>query len=163
MNDVKTLRLASLLLTPALLEAFLKYQRVLLAELAPAQGEWAGRFAFAHGRALAESGLDVQHHSKLKALVGDFCGRRSACLTVQQKVAELEAQAHRGLGPKQQAMLARARVELPKLTDLSEFSSRYGQEALGLLQAHELELVSLHRDLARVEGGGHVHNPTLPG
>jgi hypothetical protein len=147
-------------LTSELMTQFLRYQRVVLAELrTQAPGDWAGRFAFAHAKALAESKLDALTQQKLRVLVSDFAGRRSAALTVKQRIAESEHQlAGHSPDAKATLMLQRARVELPKLEDLSEFSSRYGAEAVALLRADELELVTLHRDLARVEGGpGHVH------
>lgn len=148
--DLKTLRLASLQLTSERLEAFVVYQRTLLAELARSQpGDWSGRYAFAHGHALTTSKLDLVEMGKLKALVGDFCGRRS---TVQQLKGILAS------GELDEAQLARARQELPRLEDLSPFEERYGKEAVALLVAREVELVQLHRELAKQEGGGgHLH------
>ncbi len=160
MSDARTLRLAAVKLTPGLLAQFLLYQRVVLSELGAHQpGEWAGRFAFAHAKGLTESKLDNLTHQKLRALISDFCGRRSAALTVKQRVADAEHQVLNGKGDsKMQLLLERARKELPKLEDLSEFEHRFGAEAVALLKADELELVTLHRDLARIEGGpGHVH------
>lgn len=148
--DLKTLRLASLQLSAERLEAFVVYQRTLLTELARSQpGEWSGRYAFAHGHALATSKLDLVEMGKLKSLVGDFCGRRS---TVQQLKERLAA------GGADEAKLERARQELPRLEDLKSFEERYGKEAVGLLMAREAELVQLHRELAKQEGGGgHLH------
>ena len=81
-------------------------------------------------------------------------------MTVKQRIAEGEHQRAEGKADsKTEAMLQRARVELPKLEDLAEFTVRYGEGAVALLRGAELELVTLHRDLARLEGGpGHVHN-----
>lgn len=165
MHDLKTLRMASLSLTEALLEQFVRYERVLLAELASAEpGDWAGRFAFAHGKALTESGLDVLNLHKLKALVSDFAGKRSAWLTVQQRVASAEHHvaearvAGRAPSPPELRVLERARTELPRLADLSEFEARYGPAALALLKSRELELTNLHQHLVKLEGsGGHLH------
>lgn len=147
--DLKTLRLASLQLSAERLEAFVVYQRTVLAELARSpQGEWSGRYAFAHGHALAASKLDLVELGKLKSLVGDFCGKRS---TVQQLKEKLTAGGD-------EAKLARARQELPRLEDLTPFEERYGKEAVTLLMGRELELVQLHRELAKQEGGaGHLH------
>lgn len=147
--DLKTLRLASLQLSAERLEAFIVYQRTLLAELARSkQGEWSGRYAFAHGHALAASKLDLVELGKLKSLVGDFCGKRS---TIQQLKEKLSAGGDA-------AKLARARQELPRLEDLTQFEERYGKEAVTLLMGRELELVQLHRELAKQEGGaGHLH------
>ncbi|MBL8917194.1 MAG: hypothetical protein JNM17_41200, partial [Archangium sp.] len=86
--DLKTLRLASLQLSPERLEAFVTYQRTLLTELARSQpGDWSGRYAFAHGHALAASKLDLVEMGKLKSLVGDFCGRRSTVAQLKEKLA----------------------------------------------------------------------------
>lgn len=164
MADLKTLRLASIALTPALLEQYVRYQRVVITELAqPAGGEWSGRFAFAHGKASAGSGMDALALAKVKALVTEFCGKRSAALAVRERVAEAEgalAEAKaQGLPPppRESALVERARRELPALEDLRDFEARYGAGARALLAAREAELVTLHRELARLEGGGHVH------
>lgn len=147
--DLKTLRLASLQLSPERLDAFVTYQRTLLAELAVATpGEWSGRYAFAHARALAASKLDLVEYGKLKALVADFCGRRSTFLQVKARVESGQLAGEK---------LARAKQELPKLDDVSEFEARYGADAVKLLQSRETELIELHRELAAKEGGGHVH------
>lgn len=168
MSDVKTLRLASAQLSSESLDAFVTYQRTLLSALAgtadPQHSTWAGRFAFAHGKALAESGLDALTQQRIKVLVSEFCGKRSAWLTVKQRVAEAEAAVHRaktaGLPPpeKEVSLLTRATAELDRLEDFSAFADRYGDRALELLKARDLELVTLHRDLSRLEGsGGHLH------
>jgi len=159
MSDLNTLRLASVKLSPELLAQFLRYQRVVLSELSAHQpGDWAGRFAFAHARGLTESKLEGLTLQKLRVLVSDFCGRRSAALTVKQRIADAEHQLAAKADPKTQQLLERARKELPKLEDLTEYEDRYGAEAVALLRSDELELVTLHRDLARIEGGpGHVH------
>lgn len=152
MTDIRTLRLASLQLTTERLAAFVVYQRTLLAELksAPAT-EWSGRYAFAHAHALAASKLDLVELGKLKSMVGDFCGRRSAAQQVKERLATI------GDSPQDAAIAARAQKNLPKLDDLSQFSDRFGAEALALLQAREAELLELHRALAKQEGTGHLH------
>ncbi|MEW5740437.1 MAG: hypothetical protein AB1938_16025 [Myxococcota bacterium] len=154
--DLKTLRLASIALSKELLDQFVAYQRTLLAELARSQqADWSGRFAFAHGRALAASRLDLVTLGKVKAAVGEFCGRRSAALEVQTKLAGLSPG-----DPKAAAVRERAQKELPRLERLDDLEARYGKDAVALLQGRESELVALHRDLARAEGGqGHLHTP----
>lgn len=150
--DLKTLKLATLQLTPERLDAFVTYQRTMLLELARAEAtDWSGRYAFAHGKALAASKLDLVDYGKLKAVVGDFCGRRSAFQKVKARVdAATEKDA---------VLLARAKTELPKLDDMSAFEERHGADALALLRGREDELVTLHRELAHLEGTGHVHPP----
>lgn len=148
--DLKTLRLASLQLTPERLEAFITYQRTMLLELERAEAtDWSGKYAFAHGRALAESKLDLVEYGKLKAMVGDFCGRRSSYAQVKARVdASTE---------NDEKLRARALTQLPKLEDMSAFEARHGVEALKLLREREEQLLSLHRELAHREGTGHVH------
>lgn len=148
MTDLKTLRLASLQLSPERLEGFITYQRTLLTELdrAPAP-DWNGRYAFAHGRALAACQLDLVELGKLKAMVGDFCGRRTSAEHVRAhvpKAADAEKE-------------VKVQKHLHKLDDFTQFSSRHGAEALALLQAREAELLELHRALAKQEGTGHLH------
>lgn len=152
MTDLKTLRLASLQLSPERLDAFVTYEKTLLAELerAPAS-DWSGRYAFAHGRALAAAKLDLVELGKLKAMVSDFCGRRSAVQQVKDRLSSL------GNSPKDGVIAERARKQLPKLDDLSQFIARHGEEAVRLLQARETELLELHRALAKAEGTGHLH------
>ncbi len=152
MTDIRTLRLASLQLTTERLDAFVLYQRTLLAELksAPAS-DWSGRYAFAHAHALAASKLDLVELGKLKSMVGDFCGRRSAAQQVRDRLTTIND------SPKDIAIAARAEKNLPKLDDLSQFSDRFGAEALTLLQAREAELLELHKALAKQEGTGHLH------
>ena len=151
MRDLKTLRLASLQLSQDRLDGFVTYQRTLLEELARATApDWSGKYAFAHARALATSKLDLVEMGKLKSLVGDFCGRRSALAQVQERIAQAS-------GEKDEPLVARAKKELPRLESLAPFEERYGKEAVALLVAREAELLQLHRELARSEGGGHVH------
>lgn len=152
MTDLKTLRLASLQLSPERLDAFVLYQRTLLAELERApETEWSGRYAFAHSRALAASKLDLVELGKLKSMVGDFCGRRSAVQQVKERLAS-------PIGTPKDAVIAeRAHKQLPKLDDQTHFIARHGEEAVKLLQSREAELVELHRALAKQEGGGHLH------
>jgi hypothetical protein len=154
-TDLKTLRLASLQLSPERLDAFMLYERTLLAELerAPAT-DWSGRYAFAHGRALATAKLDLVELGKLKAMVSDFCGRRSAAQQVKDRLASI------GDSPKDAAIAERAKKQLPKLDDLSQFKARHGDEAVALLQSREEELLELHRALAKAEGTGHLHPGT---
>lgn len=154
--DLKTLRLASIALTGDLLERFVTYQRTLLTELAKStEAEWSGRYAFAHGHALTASRLDLVELGKVKAIVSEFCGRRSALRSVSERVGQVD-----GSDAKGQKVLERAEKELPRLKDLSDLEARYGKDALALLTAREDELVALHRQLARAEGGeGHLHKP----
>src|SRR5688572_1068285 len=114
--DLKTLRLASLQLSPERLDAFVTYQRTMLAELASAAaGDWSGRYAFAHAKALTASKLDLVEYGKLKALVADFCGRRSTYLQVKARIES---------GSLEGEKLARAQKELPKLDDVHDFEAR---------------------------------------
>ena len=155
--DLKTLRMASIALNGALLDQFVVYQRTLLTELARSQeAEWSGRYAFAHGHALAASKLDLVELGKVKALVGEFCGRRSALKAVSERVAQVSPSDAKG-----RKVLERAEKELPRLKGLSDLEARYGKDAVALLSAREDELVSLHRALVRAEGGGegHLHTP----
>jgi hypothetical protein len=139
-------------LSPERLEGFMIYQRTLLAELARAPAsDWSGRYAFAHGRALAASQLDLVELGKLKSMVGDFCGRKSAAEHVKERLAK------GGDSAKDAQMAARAQKNLHTLDDLSAFTARHGAEALALLEAREAELLLLHRALAKAEGTGHLH------
>ncbi len=152
MTDIKTLRLASLQLSPERLEGFITYQRTLLTELARAPTtDWSGRYAFAHGRALAACQLDLHELGKIKAMVGDFCGRRSAVLQVKERLTTISDT------PKDVQIAERAKKSLPKIENLAPIADRYGADALTLLQAREPELLQLHRELARQEGTGHLH------
>lgn len=153
-NDLKTLRLASLQLSKEGLEGFITYQRTLLSELGHAPvSNWSGRYAFAHGRALMASRLDVLDLGKIKAMVGDFCGRRWASRQIKDRLAH----AGHEPSPKDAERLSRAAKELLRLEDLSPFAARHGPEAVALLMAYEAELLHLHGELAKAEGTGHLH------
>ena len=78
-------------------------------------------------------------------------GDRSAAQQVRDRLTTIDD------SPKDSAIAARAEKNLPKLDDLSLFSSRFGAEALALLQAREAELLELHKALAKQEGTGHLH------
>jgi hypothetical protein len=170
MSDTRTLRLVSPRLTADALEAFLRYQRTLLGLLSTSPQDasntsWAGRFAFAHARALAECQLDVLTQQRIKVLVSEFAGRRSSTLAVKQRLAEAQASVHYAeahqlpLPPKERAIVERATAELHRLENFEAFVERYGEEAHALLASRELEIVTLHRDLSRLEGaGGHLHS-----
>jgi hypothetical protein len=165
MSDVKTLRLVSAQLTAESLNAFMVYQRSVIASLgstSAAMATWAGRFAFAHSKALAECGLDALTQQRLRVPVSEFCGKRSASLVVKQRLADAALSTP---GPREsfesaeeRAPIERATKELARLSNFGDFVDRYGQAAFDLLTMHETELVSLHRELSRLEGaGGHVH------
>jgi hypothetical protein len=152
MDDLPTLRLASLQLSPERLETFVVYQRTLVEALvAEGPTEWSGKYAFAHAKALAASKIDLLELGKLKSMVGDFCGRRSAALALKSR-AERPSE-----GPSDDQRAEQARREIPRLEDLSNFEARYGHLASALLVAREAELLALHRALAKWEGTGHVH------
>lgn len=160
--DLKTLRLASIDLNAALLDRFVLYQRSLLGHLARStHGEWSGRLAFAHGHAFAEAGLDLVTLNRVNAVVSEFCGKRSTLSRVRERLHGAVAAEAAGAGDvkvKARALIEKATAELPRLEDLSDMEARYGAGAVALLKEREDELMGLHRELARAEGGeGHLH------
>ena len=150
--DLPTLRLASIQLTPALLEQFLTYQRSLVTELdkSTAEQDWSGRFAFAHSHALAQAKLDAVAYGKLKALIHDWCAKQSSLLHIKERLKS--AQALPEPSPKELGLIARATKELPDLETSTEFADRYGAEAVSILSAHGDEVLRLHREVAHREG-----------
>jgi hypothetical protein len=164
MQDVKTLRLASLQLTTDSLQEYLRYQRALLKALAASrEREWAGRFAFAHGTAMQQAKLDLHSLQKVKAVVADYCGKRTAVQQVKERLEEAKRAVETARGKGREAskkdlqVIERAGKELPGLESEHELEARYGAEAMTLLRAHQAELVTLHRDLSRAEGEQHLH------
>lgn len=157
MSDARTLRLAHPDITPEKIEAFVVYQRTLLRSLMDISGDdWAGRFAFAHAKALKKSGLDPLEQKRTAADAASFCGRRSAIAEVKARIRELEA--HRpNLSAKEAAMLERAPEELARLEDLSDLEATLGSTTMASFRAREVELLELHRAVASAEGRGHVH------
>ncbi|MBL8951358.1 MAG: hypothetical protein JNK82_11305 [Myxococcaceae bacterium] len=157
MSDARTLRLAHFDITPDKVEAFVLYQRTLLRSLMDASGEdWAGRFAFAHAKALKESKLDPLDQKRIAADAASFCGRRSALAEVKARIRELNQ--HRpNLNAKEHALLERAPTELARLEDLSELEATLGAVTLASFRAREVELLELHRAVASAEGRGHLH------
>lgn len=150
--DLKTLRLASIQLTEALLARYLDYQRVLVRELdkSPENTDWSGRFAFAHSHALVEAGLDSVTYGKLKALVGDFCSYHANLHGVRERLEKARTAAPRT--PRDEALIARAEKELPALERDTTLADRYGAEAMSLLSSQGAEVLRLHREVARREG-----------
>lgn len=150
MSDVKTLRLANAAVDEAALEQFLRYQDALIEALTQRRGsDWAGAFAFAHASALQRSGLTDGVEHRLRALVADFAGRRSAAHEVRAKLSAAST-----LTAAQRAWAER---EAARLDDLADFVARYGEGTAALLQKHEARVVELHQRLARLEGTGHLH------
>jgi hypothetical protein len=156
MRDERTLRLSSAGLTPALRDAYLTYQRELLEALATTGiGDWAGRFAFAHARALTAAQLDAHSHALAQRVVRAFCGQQVTARHLAARLAELEAVA--APTPKQQERLLSLRKELPRVSDTSELKALHGAEAVAVLEEKAEALVLLHEALAKAEGAGHLH------
>jgi hypothetical protein len=164
MADARTLRLAHPDVTPEKLEAFVRYQKVLLKALIDSSGDdWAGRFAFSHAKGLKESGLDALEQRRIASAVEAFCGRRWSARTVAERlevarknVADATA---RGTKPsaKDATLVEKAPDELAHLEDLSELEAKLGAVTLASLKAREAEILELHRDVAQAEGRGHLH------
>jgi hypothetical protein len=159
MTDHRTLRLAQLEVTPARVEALVKYQRSVAAHLAePGHEAWAGRIAFAHGAGLKDSGLDAQDARKLSAVAADYCGRRWQSKRLEARLADARARAAEGKAtPKDTALLTKIPGELVRLADFSAFTSLHGEGALTAISAREDVLLELHERLAHLEGEGHLH------
>ena len=154
MADERTLRLASLQLTDALLDQFLVYERTLLTALKGGdKTEWAGRYAFAHAEALKASKLDLLAQQKLRVQVQEFCGKVSAANVVKTRLATFANKP--GIDADK---VTSARQELTRLEAMHDFTKRYGTEALTLLKARSAELLALHETLVRAEGTGHLHS-----
>lgn len=158
--DVKTLRLASIQLTEALLEQYLAYEAALMAEFDRTEGhaDWNGRFAFAHQHALNEAKLDGLTYGKIRALVGDFCSRLGALEAVRRRLmtaranAAAAAAAQQSPDEKEARLIERAERELPELEQQRELEERYGAEALRVLNLHAERVLSSHRGVAHREG-----------
>jgi hypothetical protein len=166
MADARTLRLAHPDVSPEKLDAFIRYQRVLLKALIESSGDdWAGRFAFGHAKALKDSGLDGLEQRRIATAVEAFAGRRWAARTVAERlevakkhVADAKAC---GVAPaaKEARLVEKGPDELKELDDLTELEARLGAVTMASLKAREGELLELHRSVAQAEGRGHLHVP----
>src|SRR5919197_2811368 len=90
--DDKTLRLSSVEISDADVEAFLQYQRALRDDLefSPVcRAGWVEHLAEAHRRALLDAGLDAARHSRLAPIAADFCGKRMTVRRLRRRLAEL--------------------------------------------------------------------------
>lgn len=165
MTDQRTLRLAQLEVTPARLEALVRYQRAVAARLAePGRDGWAGQLAFAHAAGLKESGLDAQDARKLSAIAADYCRRRWQVKKLEARLAEAKARVEAGKASKKdRALLGKIPAEIIRLGDLSAFTGLHGKAALEAIAAREAELLELHERLARLEGEGHLHRDDSQG
>jgi hypothetical protein len=157
MSDARTLRLAHPDVTPSKVEAFIAYQRSLLHTLMDSSGEdWAGRYAFAHAKALKASGLDPLEERQIAAAAASFCGRGSAVAEVKSRIKELKTR-HPNLSAREASLLDKAPAELARLEDVSELEKTLGSVTVASFQARADELLELHRAIASAEGRGHVH------
>lgn len=157
MSDARTLRLAHPDVSPEQVEAFVAYQRSLLRSLMESSGDdWAGRFAFAHAKALKASGLEPLQHRQIASAAASYCGRRSAYYEVKRKLDELKARAP-DLSAREASVLAKGPGELEKLGELTELETTLGPVTMASFKAREVELLELHRAVASAEGRGHVH------
>src|ERR671918_2119319 len=94
--DDKTLRLSSIDVEAADVEAFIGSQRALRDELefSPVcAAGWDEHLAEAHRRALEGSGLDAGRHSRISPIATDFAGRRMAVRRLSRRLQELEQHA----------------------------------------------------------------------
>jgi hypothetical protein len=162
--DVKTLRLATIQLTEALLQQYLAYEQALVAELVRTEGhaDWDGRFAFAHQHALQMAKLDVLTYQKVRALVGDWCTQQGTLEAVRRRVELAKTNvttataAERPPDPKEQAIIDRAGRELPELGRKDQLEERYGLEAVRALERSSERVLASHREVARLEGCRHL-------
>jgi hypothetical protein len=159
MTDERTLRMAHLEVTPARVEAVMKYQRTVVSHLGDkGQDGWAGRVAFAHSAGCKESGLDAQDARKLSAVVADYCGRRWQAKRLEMRLEEAKAKVAAGkASAKDKDLVTKIPSELARLADFSSFSGMHGEPALKAIQSREAELLELHEKLAHLEGEGHLH------
>jgi hypothetical protein len=149
MQDTNTLRLATVALDAPTLQRFIQYQTMLVEQLSQAnQPEWAGRYAFAHTKAQELTGLDTVQLQRLRAMVADVAGRRATLEAVRDRLKVAAAN-----DPRRPA----ANVDLHRLESTVDWEARYGKATVELLLAQEQKLVELHRRLAALEGGGHLH------
>lgn len=161
MSDARTQSLAYPQLNAAQVDAYIVYQRTLLKSLLDSSGDdWAGRFAFAHAKALKASKLDLLEQKQIGVVAAAYCGRRSSAQAVEERLAQAKAALAKGqASPKDMGVIEKAPAELERLDDMSELAQVYGAKTLQLLAAKEAELIELHRSVAKAEGQGHVHSP----
>ena len=145
--DDRTLRLAAPPLTPERLEALFQYQEAFLARAEAAPGD-ATALAEAHAAGLAGSPLPPQHVEALGALVRAFAARRSPVARLQARLAGLQGQQD----AKAQELRTRIQTELRRLDRTDALARRYGEDAVGVMMAHEGRLLALQARLAKVLG-----------
>lgn len=144
--DDRTLRLSSVDIGPADVEAFIRYQKALRDELefSPVcHAGWAEHLAEAHRRALEESGLQSGRHARVSPLAQDFAGKRMAVRRLRRRLDEL-----RQLGAAEAEQVAKLAAELERLDTLAALERRHGSSAIAALRAREEELVTLHEQVS---------------
>ena len=146
--DDKTLRLSSIDVAPADVDAFIRYQRALRDELefSPVcRAGWAEHLAEAHRRALEESGLEPSRHARISPLAQDFAGRRMAVRRLRRRLEEVRARNGAASESEQVTKLA---DELQRLDAFDALERRHGARAIAALRDREEELVTLHEHVS---------------
>jgi hypothetical protein len=155
--DDKTLRLSSIDVAPAEVDAFLHYQRALRDELdfSPVcAAGWTEHLAEAHRRALEESGLEVARHARLSPMALDFSGRRMGVKRLRRRLGEIEERIARirergeGVLDEELEQVGKLTAELERLDTLAPLERRHGARAIAVLREREDELVALHEQLS---------------
>ena len=137
--DDKTLRLSSIDVGPADVDAFIAYQRALRDELefSPVcAAGWAEHLAEAHRRALEQSGLDAGRHARISPMAQDFAGKRMAVRRLRRRLDELGGE------------VPTLADEIRRLDTFDALERRHGASAIAALRAREEELVTLHEHVS---------------
>jgi hypothetical protein len=155
--DDKTLRLSSIEISPADVDAFLRYQRAFrdYLEFSPVcRAAWVEQLAEAHRRSLLDAGLDSTRHARLSPIAADFSGKRMTVRRLRQRLGELQLQIARteadgGRAPVDDLELsARLTAELARLDPFTPLERRYGAGVIAALREREDDLVALHEQLS---------------
>ncbi|WP_338866318.1 hypothetical protein [Myxococcus stipitatus] len=147
--DDRTLRMASLVLDRALLDALMSYQRAFLADAEAGTG--AIDVAQAHTRALEASKLEPLTAERGIALLRAFGGRRWTVRKLQDKLRQLEGASD----ARAEELRPRIRGELASQErETDALGRRYGDTTVALLREHEDVLVDLHTRMTHLLSRG---------
>jgi len=141
--DMKTLRLATPIVTNERLDKLVAFQRAWL-EAVKRHGK--DGLAAAQQEALAGAGLPARELGELEAIVRDYCGKRWTMRVLEKRYRELDAKQKQGtLTDVETEKLERLQDEMHKIDPLPGLERRYGHEAVAIIAAREEELIELHQ------------------
>ena len=149
--DLKTLKLATPLVTAEGLARYLAFQRAYVEFLENNPDRAPATLAQAHAEAAQKSGAHIDEIGRIGALCTDYAGRRSVELRLQAKREKAQAAiaAARAAGqPASERDLdvdQKIAEQFASGSAYEQLAKRYGEEAVKILRGQEPDILGLHK------------------